>query len=65
MVKLQLDTVRGWWLLLRDVLLFGLGGAVWINELLLTSAPARWEALIAGAAAMALPFSLRQDEKAS
>lgn len=64
MVKLHLDTVRGWWLLLRDVLLFALGGAVWINELLLTTEPARWEALLAGAAAMALPFSLKQDEKA-
>lgn len=62
-MKFQLDSARGWWLFLRDIILFFLGVIVWVNELLLTAEPARWEALLAGAAAMSLPFALRQDEQ--
>ena len=65
-MPLHLDSVRGWWLLLRDVLLFALGASIWIYELLLTPdtpASAAIVSLGAGATAMALPWAFRQDEK--
>jgi hypothetical protein len=63
-VKLTPERVRPWWLLSRDVLLFGLGMAMWVNETWFKPPEPR-EALVylAGAAAMALPFGIRQDEK--
>ena len=65
MVKLELDAVRGWWLLLRDILLFGLGAAMWWNEGVVRDAEVRELMIIAGGMAMALPFTLWQDKKDS
>lgn len=59
----RIDETRAWWLLLRDVLLFALGVVVWINELLLSSEAPYPLSLVAGATAMALPFTLAQDRK--
>ena len=63
MAKFELDTTRGWWLLLRDILLFGLGAAVWWNELMIRTTEIREMAILAGGMAMALPFTLWQDKK--
>ena len=64
-MKMTPDSLRPWWLLARDVLLFGLGAGIWINEIFLKPGAIELEALAAGAAAMALPVGIRQDAKKS
>ena len=65
MVKLEHDAVKRWWLLLRDILLFGLGMALWWHEGVIRDEEIREIMLMAGGAAMAIPFTLWQDKKES